>query len=85
MHIMSESKELLTSPASRHDGENGPTEDLKEVVGKGYPVEAVSIRNGAFAASLWSQGPEVQVCQEVGVFGELAKRFVSTGKGFGSG
>lgn len=25
---------LLTGPASRHDGEDDPTKDLKEVVGK---------------------------------------------------
>jgi hypothetical protein len=25
---------FLTGPASRHDGENDPTEDLKEVVGE---------------------------------------------------
>ena len=45
---------FLTSPASRHNGENHPTEDLEEVVGKRDQVEAVPIGNGALSASLWS-------------------------------
>jgi hypothetical protein len=34
MSILDGRKELLTGPTSRHDGENDPAEDFKEVVGK---------------------------------------------------
>ena len=64
----------LPAKNSGREGENGGVQRRDQ---------SRSIRSGVLVTPLWSRSSEVQVCREVGVFGELEKDYSSPAAGLG--
>jgi hypothetical protein len=60
-----------TSVASREHRDDQPPKDLKEVVRDRDKVEAISLGDGAFAASCRSEITELNMSDEIRDFGKL--------------
>ena len=63
--------EKLTSIASRHHGDDGPSDNFKEVVREGHQREAISLGYRALPGTFWTQVSQRQMRMEIGQLGKL--------------